>query len=299
MSRIFVTGATGVLGRRAVPALLAAGHDVTALARRDADAARLRTEGADAIGLDLFDAAAVASAVRGHDAVAHLATNIPTGASAITKRGWRTNDRLRREAAGHLSRAAIDHGVGTFVQESITFPYVDSGDAWIDETTDRTFFWGNRTTLDAEAAADAVTAAGGNGVVLRFAMFMADDSAHMRTFAGMARRGVWGVFGADDGFVSFVHVDDAASAVAAAVGAPAGAYNVAEVDPLRRGDHRDALARSVGRSRLRSLPGVVERLGGAGAESLARSHRISSESFRSATGWQPRRPTVDVWKELR
>jgi nucleoside-diphosphate-sugar epimerase len=275
--------------------LVAAGHRVTAVARSEQKAAELRTSGAESIDVDLFDPGAVGAAVEGQDAIGHLATNIPTGASAGLKRGWATNDRLRAEAAANLSTAAIAAGVGRYVQESITFPYVDGGDSWLDETAARTYFWGNRTTLDAEAAAAAVTAAGGTGVALRFAMFMAPDSTHMLTFASMARKGGWGLFGDDDAFVSFIGIDNAAAAVLAALELPAGLYNVAEPDPRTRGEHRAALASAVGRTRLRSLPGVVQKVGGDGAASLARSHRISSEMLRAASSWAPTQYAVESW----
>lgn len=297
MTKIFVTGATGVLGRRVVPQLVSAGHDVSAVARSGDKARALGQQGATPVEVDLFDPGAVERAVAGHDAIAHLATSIPTGVSAATKRGWRANDRLRSEAAGNLSRAAVRLGISRYVQESITFPYVDRGDDWIDEATDRDYFWGNRTTVDAESAADAVTAAGGVGVVLRFAMFTATDSAHLETFATMAKKGLWGVFGNDDAFISFVDVGDAATAMVAALDAPAGVYNVAEAEPLRRREHRTALAIAVGRERLRSLP-LVERLGGTGAESLARSHRISSAAFTAATGWTPALRPIELWGQL-
>jgi nucleoside-diphosphate-sugar epimerase len=298
MTKVFLTGATGVLGRRVVPLLTAAGSEVTAVVRTPDKAALVRAQGATPAEVDLFDAESVAAAVAGHDAIVHLATNIPTGAAAATRRGWRINDRLRSEAAVNLSRAAFASGIGRYVQESITFPYVDGGDAWIDERRERDYFWGNRTTIDAEAAAVAITDHGGAGVVLRFAMFMAIDSAHMRTFAAMARRGIWGVFGDDDAYISFVDIDDAAAAVVAAIDAPAGVYNVAEPDPVTRGTHRAALAAAVGRDRLRGVPGFVETLGGAGAESLARSHRVSSASLQAVTQWRPATHVVDDWTRL-
>jgi len=298
MSKVFVTGATGVLGRRVIPRLIGAGHDVSAVTRSAAKSDQVRLAGAQPIDVDLFDHEAIASAVAGHDAVAHLATSIPTGASAAVKRGWRMNDRLRRDASALLARAAVDAGVERYVQESITFTYVDRGDSWIDETVDCDYFWGNRTTVDAEAAARGVTDAGGVGVVLRFGMFMADDSAHMHTFAAMARRGVWGLFGDDERHVSFVDVDDAAAAVVAALDAPAGVYNVAEPDPVTRGEHRATLAAAVGRSHLRNLPSLVETVAGPSAESLARSHRISSEALSSATAWTPDRNSIDTWEVL-
>ncbi|MFW2333690.1 NAD(P)H-binding protein [Ilumatobacter sp.] len=298
MSRVFVTGATGVLGRRVVPRLVAAGHDVSAVVRSTAKAELVLGQGARPVVADLFDPNGIAVAIAGHDAVAHLATSIPTGAAVATKRAWKTNDRLRRDASAVLARAAIEAGIGRFVQESITFPYVDRAERWIDETVDREYVRGDRTTVDAEAAAAAVTQAGGAGVVLRFAMFMATDSAHMQTFATMAGRGIWGFFGADDRHISFVDADDAAAAVVAALDAPAGIYNVAEADPVTRGEHRTTLAAAAGRQRLRDLPGLVEKMGGAAAESLARSHRISSASLNSATGWTPAHRPIDRWREL-
>jgi nucleoside-diphosphate-sugar epimerase len=298
MSRLFVTGATGVLGRRVVPLLVGLGHDVTAVARSEAKADQVRAHGAAAVEVDLFDPAAVAGAVRGHDAVFHLATNIPTGASTATKRGWRINDRLRSETSLALSRAAIDAGIDRYVQESITFPYVDGGTDWIDEQVERTYFWGNRSTADAEAAAASVTAAGGSGVVLRFAMFAAADSAHMHSFVSIARKGISGLFGEDDAYISFIDIDDAASAVAAALSVPAGIYNVGEAEPLTRGEHNAALATAVGRDRLRQVPGMLEKAAGSGVESLARSHRISTDALQAASSWRPERRGIDMWKDL-
>src|SRR4029078_4613769 len=107
----------------------------------------VRTAGATPVILDLFDAAALRSALAGHDAVAHLATNIPTGPSAAERSAWRTNDSLRRDVANIIASAAAEAGVARMIQESITFPYVDRGDEWVDEQCERTYFWGNETTV--------------------------------------------------------------------------------------------------------------------------------------------------------
>ena len=296
--RVFVTGATGVLGRRVVQSLVQAGHSVTAVVRSAAKADAVQAAGATAIQLHLFDRAAVRTAIAGHDCVAHLATNIPTGPSAVRRSAWRINDSLRREAAACLAGAVADEHVERYIQESITFPYVDGGDQWIDESWQRTYYWGTESTVAAEAAAAGVTAAGGAGVVLRFAMFMAPDSAHMQAVLRAAQRGLFAVVGAPTGYISFIHIDDAAAAVVAALEAPAGTYNVAEPDPLQRSRHRDALAEVVGRARLRTVPTVVERLGGGAADSLARSHRISSRHLQEVTRWAPAVHCADCWKEL-
>ncbi len=296
--KVFLAGATGVIGHRAARQLIAAGHSVTALARTDAKAEHLRSAGATAINADIFSPKAMAASVVGHDAVINLATNIPTGAAAGRKAGWATNDRLRRDASAILAAAAIDTGVGQFVQESITFPYLDRSDAWIDETGERDFFWGNATVQDAEASAQAVTDAGGSGVVLRFSMFVADDSAHVRSMVQGADKGLSPFTGEEDSFISFIDVDDAAAAVVAALGAPAGVYNVSEADPTTRRGHADALASALGRRRLKPLPKLAQRALGKGIESISRSHRISSQGFQEVTDWRPTREPAEQWADI-
>lgn len=297
--RVLVTGSTGVLGRRVVPRLAEAGHAVTAVVRSAGKADEVRAAGATPIEVDLFDRQAMRQALTGHDSVAHLATHIPTGPSALRRSAWRTNDSLRRNAATTIAEAAVDAGVGRMIQESITFPYVDRGEEWIDEQCERDYYWVNESSAAAEAAAASVTAAGGAGIVLRFAMFMAADSAHTQSTVSAARKGLFAIVGALDAYLSFIHIDDAAAGVVAALDAPAGIYNLAEPEPVRRTQHRDALAELVGRTKLRHVPAVVERTGGDVVSSLARSHRISSQRFRDASSWMPTIPCVDRWKELR
>jgi nucleoside-diphosphate-sugar epimerase len=288
--RVFVTGATGVLGRRVVPRLVEAGHSVTAVVRSEAKASAIRAAGATPVEVDLFDRAGIRTAIDGHDSIAQLATHIPYGPVAAQRSAWATNDRLRGEAAPAIADAAVEVGVGRLVQESITFPYVDGGDNWIDEHHERTYFWGNRCVVAAESAPDRVTAAGGVGIVLRFALFMAPDSAHTQGFVDAARDGVFAVVGDLERYVSFIYIDDAAAAVVAALDAPPGTYNVAEPDPVRRAAHRDALASIVGKP-------LAERAGDT-ADSLARSHRISSRLLCDVTDWAPAVHCVERWREV-
>jgi len=296
VNRVFVTGGTGVVGRRTVPALLGAGHDVSVVVRSEEAAARVAAAGAAPVRVDLFDPDAVRAAVEGHDAVVNLATAIPTGASAVRPSAWRANDRLRTEASRHLADAVPDGG--RYIGESITFPYADGGTGWVDESADRIYVPQNESVRDSESAAASVAGRGGIGVSLRFAMFWAPDSAHIESLAAAARRGWWLLPGAPDGVMSWIDVDDAARAVVAALTAPAGVYNVGEGDPRPRSEHADALARVVGRSRLRTLPRWTERLGGPGAESLTRSHRISSQRLTDATGWKPEIEVIGRWADV-
>src|SRR5262245_57624438 len=117
--RIFVAGATGVIGKRAVRDLLAAGHEVTAIARTPAKAAELRAAGATPVEVSLFDPDALRATVAGHDAVANLATKIPPLSRAAMDSAWNENTRIRVEGSRNLVDAAIAAGAHVFVQESI------------------------------------------------------------------------------------------------------------------------------------------------------------------------------------
>ena len=129
--KIFVTGATGVLGRATVPLLLAAGHQVRGLARSAANDTLLRRLGAEPVAVDLVDAAGLRAALVGCDAVLHLATKIPPSSAARKGASWLENDRLRREGTTALVDAALAIGVRTFLYPSVTLLYADGGARWL------------------------------------------------------------------------------------------------------------------------------------------------------------------------
>ena len=147
----------------------------------------------------------------------HLATNIPPMSKAARAKAWDTNERLRREASNHLVDAALATGATRYVQESICFPYLDQGDAWIDEDGPVEHVGAFAGAAEAEAAAGRFTAGGGIGVVLRFAQFHGPGSSHVETFNTLARKRINPFVGAPDAYTSFIHADDAGSSVAAAL----------------------------------------------------------------------------------
>lgn len=285
--RCFVAGGTGVIGRRAVPALLAAGHDVTVVARAPDRDPAVASMGATPVRVDLFDADGVAGAVAGHDAVVNLATHVPPMSRAGRRSAWEENDRLRRVASGHLAAAARGAGASRFVQESVTFPYADGGDDWIDEGAARPLTAYNEPIEQAEAAAAGITADGGAGVVLRFAQFHAADSSHMRTFSRMLRWRLNPFLGDPASYTSVIGVAAAGRAVVAALDAPAGVYNIADGDPPTTRSLGLAAADALGRKPPRRLPGGLIRRFNPDTEVLMRSHRIDNRRFSDATGWRP------------
>ena len=133
MNEIIITGSTGVIGRRAIREVLAAGYRVTGVTRSARGRQRLETLGAAAVEADVFDAASLRRAFDGKDAVVNLLTHVPGTDRLGDPSAWEENDRLRSEASAVIARAARAAGVTRLVQESIAFVYADGGDAWLDE----------------------------------------------------------------------------------------------------------------------------------------------------------------------
>lgn len=286
MAKVFVAGATGVAGKAAVRALVEKGHQVEGVARSDTKAAALQNAGARALRVDLFDPAAVVEVVRSHDAVVNLATKIPPPERALLPGAWKENDRIRREVSKNLVDACLMVGVGRYVQESLAFLYRDSRDAWIDEETPLDVPGYAESVMDAEREVSRFRTAG-CGLVLRFGQFYAPGAAHTQTLVATAQRGLSPFVGPPDGFVPVVHAADVGDAVAAALEAPSGTYNVVDNEPLQRWELNELVARCVGAQRLRSVPPAIARAGGSKVRTLMRSQRVSNRRFRSATGWMP------------
>jgi nucleoside-diphosphate-sugar epimerase len=290
--KIFLAGGTGVVGTRALPALVAAGHDVSAVARTDAKADLVRSLGGEPVTVDLFDRDAVRDAVVGHEVVVNLATSIPPLTKAARGSAWTTNERLRREASSHLVDGALHTGADRYIQESIAFPYVDNGDQWIDEDHPVDQIGPFAGARDAEAAAARFAERGGNGVVLRFAQFYAPDSSHTQAFTTSVRRRVNPFLGDPGGYTSFIHAEDAGGAVVAALRAPSGTYNVADDEPVTRAEAGRIVAEALGVKPPHAVPRAVRAATPASAKLLMRSLRVSNGRFKEATGWQPTRPSI-------
>ncbi|HEY1251072.1 MAG TPA: NAD(P)-dependent oxidoreductase [Thermoanaerobaculia bacterium] len=292
-SKVLVTGATGVVGRRLVPILLLNGHRVVIVARPSERRQGLEEAGAVAVDADLFDVGSLRRAASGCDVVVNLATHMPTSSTQMMHlAAWKENDRVRKEGSSNLVDAALAEGVGRFIQESFAPVYPDSGDRWIDEETPLKPVRYNRTVLDAERSAQRFTQAGGTGVVLRFADFYGRDSRFLSEAIGQVRRGRAFLPGRPEAYISSVSHDDAATAAAAALALPAGTYNVADDEPVTRREYFDSLAHALGVPPPKLLPVWAKWMLGSLGECLARSLRISNTKLRGASGWAPKYPSV-------
>ncbi len=192
--RILVTGGSGVLGRALIPILEDAGHEV--MAPKHAE-------------LDLYDARAVHRALDGVDAVYHLATRIPHREAQSQPGAWDENNRLRSEASRVLVDAALAADVKAFVLPSVTFVYPAEGA--VDEETPVAPAANLGSMMQAEAQCQRFAEAGRHGVVLRLGLLWGPGTGSEAPV---------------DRYGATLHVAEAGRALAAALTAPSGVYNV-------------------------------------------------------------------------
>jgi nucleoside-diphosphate-sugar epimerase len=120
--RVFVAGATGVIGVRLLPLLVEAGHEVAGMTRSQGKAELIRELGAAPYVCDVFDPPHLNDAVRGFRAemVMHQLTDLPDEVDRIAEYAAR-NDRMRTEGTRNLLTAAAAVGAKRFLAQSIAW----------------------------------------------------------------------------------------------------------------------------------------------------------------------------------
>jgi len=151
--RIFLAGASGVIGRQLTPLLVEAGHEVAGTTRSAERAELVRELGAEPVVIDVYDAEKLREAVVDFapDLVMYQLTDLPDDASEIPARAA-DNRRIREEGTANLIAAAQAAGATRFLAQSI---------AWTPAA-------GNESR---EALERQVLAYEGTGVVLRYGQF--------------------------------------------------------------------------------------------------------------------------------
>ncbi|MFC7376237.1 NAD-dependent epimerase/dehydratase family protein [Brachybacterium sp. GCM10030267] len=285
--RIAVTGATGVLGQEAVEALVAAGHEVTGITRRDSGVPIVEGRGGAAVVADVFDASDLARAFRGHDVVINTLAHVPVGMAGLRPLAWREDDKLHLEASVAIAKAAAEAGVRKLIQESTIFLYPDNGSDWI--TEDQPLSVHNQAfrprVKEMRAAVDFATS-GRSSVVLRLGQLFGRDP-HTTYALKATRSGDPILLGRPDGYVTLLHHTDAGRAFVAALRADSGFYNVGG-EPIPRRRWAKDLAMEAGVDQpAKFYPEITQAIVGTRLDTQRRSLRVSSVRFMSETGWWP------------
>lgn len=274
--RVFVAGATGVIGRTLVPRLLEGGHDIIGMAKDAAQGERLRTLGARAVVVDVFDRAGLITAVaseKPHAVIDEL--------TSLGKADYASNNRIREEGTRNLVDAATAAGVDRFVAQSYCFYAPGPGLATEDDPLDLTS-GAYEGSIAGVTALERIAGEMPKSVILRYGSLYGPGTWYAPG-GPIAGQMLSREFTATDDVTSFVHVDDAAGAAALALEWPPGTYNIVDDEPAPETEWAAVLASLVGAPapRVTSTPAAKRRRG------------VSNAKARGL-GWRPIHPN---WRE--
>ncbi|MBM7783788.1 NAD-dependent epimerase/dehydratase family protein [Tenggerimyces flavus] len=275
---VFLAGATGVVGRRIVPLLVSAGHQVTGTTRRSEKAALLRDLGATPVVVDAYDREQVFAAVAAArpDVVMDQLTD-------LTAYDVDANARLRREGTTNLVDAALAAGVRRLVVQSLGWIYEPGAEpAGEDEPLDLDSEGARKSSVQDIVDLERTASAAPEAVLLRYGLFYGPGTWY-RPDGLKADEARAGKLVADNDVTSWLHVDDAAAAAVLAVEWPSGPVNLCDDEPAPGTAWVPAFCQAVGAPPPSSSE--AERNGWARGE---------SNRYARSLGWTPRYPS---WRE--
>lgn len=301
--KVFVAGASGAIGRPLVRQLVAAGHEVTGMTRRESAADEIRAAGASAAVCDVFDAGALekAAVAAAPQAVIHALTALPQEFDPRSDYLAPTN-RVRTEGTRNLLAAARAAGARRVIAESVAFFYEPEGDWVKDEEAplfhapEGRFAAGQEALVELER--EVLDAPGMDGVVLRCGWLYGPGTYydHGGSLAKETLRRRNPIVGAGTGTFSFLHVEDAAAAFVAALGGAPGVYNVVDDDPAPLREWLPVYAEALGAKSPRRVPAWLAKL--VAGKDLAGSalwmRGASNAKAKRQLGWQPAHPS---WRQ--
>jgi nucleoside-diphosphate-sugar epimerase len=296
--RVLVVGASGAIGTRLVPQLIARGHTVIGTHRSPDHSDRIRAQGAEPVQLDLLDEHAVREAVRKAEpaAIIHQATAL-TGLRDFKHfdRSFAQTNRLRTHGTDALLAAAREAGVRHFIAQSFASTLYERTGGPVkteDDSLDAHPVPAMRETVAAMRYLDETVRSAG-GIVLRYGGFYGDEDGLIEA----VRRRVFPIVGSGEGMSSFIHLEDAAAATVLAldVDGPA-VFNVVDDEPAPVREWLPVLANVLGAKPPRRIPRWLARLfAGEAAVVLATESRgASNAKAKRELGWALRYPS---WRE--
>jgi nucleoside-diphosphate-sugar epimerase len=306
--KIFVAGASGAVGKRLVPMLVANGHVVVGTTRSAEKAEDLRARGAVPVVLDVLDAEAVGRAVTetDPDVIVHQATVLSDLGNNLRKFDdqFEQTNRLRIVGTDNLLAAARATGAEKFVAQSFAgWPYAKVGSMVKDEDA----------PLDASPPANAVRtltairhleesvvgAHGLEGIVLRYGGFygpgttLSEGGEHVEPI----RKRAFPIVGSGAGLWSFIHIADAAGGTLAAIErGRRGVYNIVDDEPAPATEWLPYLADLLGAKPPRRVPEWLGRLvaGELVVSMMTDARGASNAKAKRELGWRPIYPS---WRE--
>lgn len=288
--KVFITGATGVLGLTVTRRLVSQGIKVVALSRSSANSDLLQREKAEVKEGDLFNQDDMTKATRGCDAILHLATSIPR--KSLSKLSdWQTNDRIRVEGTKNLLNAALANGIELFLCESITAVYGQQNGNLVTTTTPLPSQQVAMVKSAVEMEKLITGKLPGKYIIFRFANFYSENDFFTNTLLENVVKGRMPILGSGNFYMNWIHVKDAADSIVYALNniekLKGSTINVTDHHPLLYIDMIKHISFATTKKKPYTLPYFFAKLvlGKNNFAFLTNSYRVKEEPL--LAGWQP------------
>ncbi|MED0681497.1 NAD(P)-dependent oxidoreductase [Bacillus altitudinis] len=273
--KIFVAGASGVIGRLLLPQLVQAGHDVIGMTRKEEQRQAIEKTGAKAILADVFDREQIMKILDEvkPNVVIHQLTSLSQGSSS-------ENACIRIEGTRNLVDAAKQAKVQKIIAQSISWAYEPGTTPATEETAlDIHASMPRKTTINGVLSLEEAVKEIPTHVILRYGTLYGPATWYARN-GDMAKKIMKKEIKATDGVSSFVHVEDAAHVAFMALDWPTGTYNIVDDEPAKGIDWLPVYAKVIGAP----VPDTQS-----GANSWERG--ASNQKVKNKNGWTLQYPT--------
>lgn len=291
--KVFITGATGFVGKAVIKALLQRGHEVVGLVRDASKGQELERLGAAFVVGDMLKPASYEGITSTVDAVIHAAQYSVQG--RFTRKKFEQVEQADVLMTRTLSQACLTHNKKLLYTSGV-FNYGDHGDEWITEQTPlRPSPLGKAHTRVVEELLPLAREQHLRVIILSPGFVYGPGGLFKQSFYDTLQKGQLRIFGKGQNYWSVIHVDDLAAAYALAVESESygETYNIVDDQPLTLYELINNLTDAMGKKRVGSMAPWLLKLiiGGPLVDSLITSFRISNEKAKRELGWQPRYST--------
>lgn len=225
--RIFITGASGVIGRSLIPALVAKGHEVGGMTKSEDKGNLLQQLGAIPYVANILEKEQVQKAVQQFepDVVIHQVT-------ALSNLSLEENAKVRTIGTRHVVDVAKENSVRKFISQSIAWAYEPGTTiATEEDPLDMEAIEKRKTTIDGIVALENAVQEMANAIILRYGILYGPGTWYAQD-GMMAKQFKSGQAIVNDGVSSFIHIMDAVNATVQALDWKAGIYNIVDDTPV-------------------------------------------------------------------
>ena len=303
--KIFIIGATGVLGKRVASQLVKQGYEVQTLVRSKEKALEIEKIGGTGFIGSVYDKVNLLKMTKGVDGLLHLATSIPRK-SKTKSSDWDENNRLRTELTKILIEVVKENKISFYIQNSVLFIYGQRNGAVISEETvvqkpiitavklSKSFRYDLESQIDGESMINFELKTGFPGIIMRFGFFYSTDSTTTRDIVNTIKKGKFPIIGKGKAFINFIHVDDAAEAVISVIKnynkVIGKTFNISDNEPVSLENFLIKVSLKLGAKKPGHVPVFLAKMfaGEYSVNLFLSSYKNKNSMLKKMTNWEPK-----------